>query len=90
MACAADAHAKGTRRYAVRMTHAARIVDGRGKRIGVLLFAVAPLGVLALLCVLIWQSMKHPLMHAPPKGAGAGHTGMSNEYGGIGRTPASK
>jgi hypothetical protein len=31
-----------------------------------------------------------PMMNLPEIGAGAGHTGMSNEYGGIGKKPAAK
>ncbi|MFN0131294.1 MAG: hypothetical protein ACKVW3_01985 [Phycisphaerales bacterium] len=72
------------------MARQVTIRDGKAKRIGVLLFALGPLAVLAFLCVLMWQSMKNPLMHEPPKGAGAGKTGMSNEYGGIGEKPAAR
>lgn len=55
-------------------------------RLALLLFVISPLAVLTLLCVLIAQSMKHgQTMSATPVGAGAGHTGMSNEYMGIGK-----
>lgn len=53
-----------------------------------LLFIVSPLAVLTVLCVLIAQSMRHgQSMAEKPVGAGAGHTGMSNEYMGIGKKP---
>jgi hypothetical protein len=51
-------------------------------------FIISPLAVLTVLCVLIRESIKHqPAMTDKPVGAGAGHTGMSNEYMGIGKKP---
>ena len=56
-----------------------------------LLFILSPLAVLTVLCLLIAQAMKHGQeMSAKPVGAGAGHTGMSNEYMGVGKKSDSK
>lgn len=50
------------------------------------MFVISPLAVLTVLCVLIAQSIRHgQSMSEPPVGAGAGRTGMSNEYMGIGK-----
>lgn len=55
------------------------------RRFALLIFLLSPLAVLALLCVLIaWSFKTEPLMDEPPVGAGAGETGMANEYHGIG------
>lgn len=55
--------------------------NSRRTRIGLLLFILSPLAVLTILCVLIARSLdRGPEMHEPAVGAGAGHTGMSNEY----------
>jgi hypothetical protein len=43
--------------------------------------AIGPLAVLVALMLLIIHVMKTgQYMNEPPKGAGAGHTGMYNEY----------
>ncbi len=66
----------------------ARRANSPRTRFALLLFIVSPLAVLTVLCVLIAQSMRHgQAMAAKPVGAGAGHTGMSNEYMGIGKKP---
>ncbi len=45
-----------------------------------LIFILSPLAVVAVLCVLIYYALKDPTIHKQaPVGAGAGHTGMSNE-----------
>lgn len=55
-----------------------------GRRVALLVFLLSPLLVLALLCFLIWQAQRVGLKeHEPPKGAGAGQTGMSNETSGL-------
>lgn len=60
--------------------------NSRKTRILLLLFIISPLAVLTLLCVMIAESIeKGAVMHAPPVGAGAGRTGMSNEFMGIGK-----
>lgn len=60
--------------------------NSRRTRIAVLLFILSPLAVLTLLCVLIAQSIKEgQKMRSTPVGAGAGHTGMSNEHMGLGK-----
>lgn len=56
------------------------------RKAALIAFIVSPLAILVLLIVAIGYSMRHgPAMRATPVGAGAGKTGMSNEYGGIGR-----
>lgn len=46
-----------------------------------LAFIISPLAVLTLLIVLIARSLEHGReMNEPPVGAGAGKTGMSNEF----------
>lgn len=51
------------------------------RRFALLIFLLSPLAVLALLCVLIALSLQsEPAMVAPPVGAGAGETGMRNDY----------
>jgi hypothetical protein len=58
--------------------------QGSGRRLALLVFLLSPLFVLALLTFLIFQAQKSgPRMNEPPVGAGAGHTGMYNEYGGL-------
>jgi hypothetical protein len=58
------------------------------RRAALLAFIISPLAVVTVLVFLIMQAMKTgPYMSEPPKGAGAGHTGMSNEYSGIGKKP---
>lgn len=58
------------------------------KKALVLAVAIGPLAVLVLVCVAIWRGQVNGLhMRATPKGAGAGHTGMSNQYTGIGKAP---
>jgi hypothetical protein len=57
-----------------------------GVRIALLAFVVSPLAVVAILCVLIAMSLKAgPKMAEPPRGAGAGTTGMYNQHMGGGR-----
>src|SRR4051812_32958831 len=66
----------------IQMTPARR----RRQRILLTLWIVSPLAVLTLLCVWMYQSLKTPAyMNERPRGAGAGHTGMSNEYMGLGK-----
>jgi hypothetical protein len=63
----------------------------RRTRIGVLLFILSPLAVVTVLCVLLAQALRHGQeMTAKPVGAGAGHTGMSNEYMGVGKKSETK
>ena len=63
-----------------------RIRDTRGKRFGVILFILSPLVVLTVLCWWMYFALRNPpAMNAEPRGAGAGHTGMSNEYMGLGK-----
>ncbi len=51
------------------------------RRVVVLGVVLGPLVVLIVLTLLIVQAMRTgPYMNEPPKGAGAGHTGMYNEY----------
>lgn len=51
-----------------------------GQRWGVLIFILSPLAVVAALCVLIYYALKDPTIQKQPAvGAGAGHTGMSNQ-----------
>ncbi len=57
-----------------------------GRRLAFWVFVLSPLAVLAVLVALIAISLERgPRMHEPPVGAGAGHTGMSNEFGGGSR-----
>ena len=59
----------------------ARRGNSRAGRIALLAFIISPLAVLTLLIVLIARSLEHGRdMNAAPVGAGAGKTGMSNEY----------
>lgn len=54
------------------------------KRLALLIFLLSPLLVLAILVMLIYRAQQAgPLMHEPPVGAGAGQTGMHNQYGGL-------
>jgi hypothetical protein len=63
-----------------------QLPDTRAKRIGVIAFILSPLAVLALLCWWMYFALRNPpAMEARPIGAGAGHTGMSNEYVGLGK-----
>ncbi len=51
------------------------------RRVVALAVAIGPLAVLVALMLLIIHVMKTgQYMNEPPKGAGAGHTGMYNEY----------
>jgi hypothetical protein len=60
------------------------VPNTKGRRVALLVFLLSPFLVLALLCFLIWQAQRTGLAeHEPPKGAGAGHTGMLNEYKGL-------
>jgi len=53
-----------------------------------LAFIISPLAVLTVLCILIARSIEHgTAMNSPAIGAGAGKTGMSNEFMGIGKKP---
>ncbi len=62
--------------------------NSRRTRIALLAFILSPLVVLTVLILLIADSMKHGRdMNAPAVGAGAGHTGMANEYMGVGKEP---
>ncbi len=67
---------------------------GNSRRTKTLLlaFVISPLAVLTVLCILIARSLEHGReMNEPPIGAGAGKTGMSNEFMGIGKEhPAPK
>lgn len=65
---------------------AVRTRGSRRQRIALTLFILSPLAVLTGLCVwMYFEIQAAPHMSAPPRGAGAGHTGMSNEYIGVGR-----
>ena len=60
--------------------------DTPQKRFAVILFILSPLAVLTILCVWMYFALKNPpQMNEPAKGAGAGKTGLSNEYMGLGR-----
>jgi len=60
--------------------------DSPRKRLAVIVFILSPLAVLVVLCWWMYFAIKQPpYMNEPPKGAGAGHTGLSNEYMGLGR-----
>jgi hypothetical protein len=62
------------------------IRDTPGKRFAVVLFVISPLAVLTLLCVWMYFALREPpAMSGAPRGAGAGQTGMSNEYMGLGK-----
>ncbi len=63
----------------------------RRTRFLLLLFIISPLAVLTLLCVMIAESIDQgTVLRSPPVGAGAGKTGMSNEFMGIGKDRPSK
>jgi hypothetical protein len=60
-------------------------------RFALLAFIISPLAVLTLLCILIARSLdRGSEMDVPHVGAGAGKTGMSNEFMGKGSHPAPK
>ncbi len=60
--------------------------DTPRKRIAVILFILSPLAVLVVLCWWMYFAIKQPrYMDSPARGAGAGHTGLSNEYMGLGK-----
>ena len=62
------------------------IKDSPRKRFGGIVFVLSPLAVLVILCWWMYFALREPpQMAAKPVGAGAGHTGMSNEYMGLGR-----
>lgn len=66
--------------------HSPTLKDSPQKRLGVILFILSPLAVLTILCVWMYFALKNPpQMNEPAKGAGAGKTGLSNEYMGLGR-----
>lgn len=55
--------------------------------------AFVTIGPLVVGAIVAWvayayRSDAKPMMNQPEIGAGAGHTGMYNEYGGIGKKPA--
>jgi hypothetical protein len=56
------------------------------RRLAVLLFVLSPLAVLTVLCVWMYFAIQvPPQMSEPPKGAGAGKTGLGNEYTSFGK-----
>jgi hypothetical protein len=60
---------------------AGRRGNSRGARLALLAFILSPLVVVAILCVLIAKSLQSgPVMQEPPRGAGAGQTGMFNQH----------
>jgi len=60
---------------------APRAPGHRRPKILLLLFIGSPVAVVTVLVLIIIQAMKTgPYMSEPPKGAGAGHTGMYNEH----------
>lgn len=60
--------------------------DTPRKRFAVILFILSPLAVLTALCWWMYFAIKAPpYMNEPAVGAGAGHTGMSNEHMGLGK-----
>lgn len=66
---------------------AVRLQDTPRKRLVVILFILSPLAVLAVLCWWMYFALQEgPQMHATPRGAGAGRTGLANEY--MGKAPA--
>jgi hypothetical protein len=62
----------------------------RTQRIVLTAIIISPLAVLTLLCVWMYYAIRaEPYMNAPARGAGAGQTGMANEYmGGKKPSPA--
>ena len=62
--------------------HAARPLPNTPvRRMALLIFLLSPLLVLAALVLLIYQAQKTgPKMNEPPKGAGAGETGMAKPF----------
>ena len=65
--------------------HSPTLKDSPRKRLGVILFVLSPLAVLTLLCVWMYFALRDPpRMNEAPRGAGAGKTGLSNEYMGLG------
>ena len=63
-----------------------RLKNTPAQRFGVILFILSPLAVLAILCWWMYFALRQaPEMSASPRGAGAGPTGMSNEYVGLGK-----
>jgi len=68
-----------------------RFRSRRAQRRVLTVIVLSPLAVLTLLCVWMYYALNAaPYMNEPPRGAGAGHTGMSNEYmhGGTARPEA--
>lgn len=60
---------------------AQRKANGPLARAALLAFILSPLVIFTLLCVLIWLSLRSgPMMNEPPRGAGAGQTGMYNQH----------
>jgi hypothetical protein len=60
---------------------AKRYIHSPAQRMGVIVFMLSPLAVVAVLCVLIWLALRNPtIVKQQPVGAGAGATGMSNEH----------
>jgi len=55
-----------------------------GKRVVVFLI-LAPLAVASIITAVAFAYRSDKRMNEKPVGAGAGHTGMYNEYGGIGK-----
>jgi hypothetical protein len=64
-----------------------RTVSGRLVVIVVLLAGGATASVVCWVAFANRESKKR-MMSGPEVGAGAGHTGMYNEYGGVGKKPA--
>jgi hypothetical protein len=58
--------------------------------VAVLLAAGVATGAVVCWFAYAYRDTNKPMMNLPEIGAGAGHTGMSNEYGGIGKKPAAK
>lgn len=64
---------------------ARRTGNSPAARAALLAFILSPLVVVVILCVLIWLSLRSgPVMKEPPRGAGAGTTGMYNQHMGRG------
>ena len=68
---------------------ARRTIPGRW---AVAFVTIGPLlvGAIVAWVAYAYRSDAKPMMNQPEVGAGAGHTGMYNEFGGIGKKPAAK
>ena len=60
-------------------------------RWAVALVVIGPIVVATIISLVAWHYRYDKAQNSPPVGAGAGHTGMANEYGGLGKkAPAAR